>query len=174
MTVSLKLIFMATLILMVSLWDAFDWNNGMTDGYNEAVRRLRHKQLHEGVSLLTQEARNGNAAAQFRLGFMSEFGIGSVHNPHYAQRWYRQAAALSYAPAKERLDLIATEFLKAMPVLDARAKSGEPLALAQLGFAYLYGLGVQESPSLAEVLCQKARTANDAQIEVNILCSRSS
>lgn len=64
MTVRLKLVAMATLILMVSLWGAFDWNNGMTDGYNEAIRRLRHKQLHEGITLLTKEARNGNAAAR--------------------------------------------------------------------------------------------------------------
>lgn len=109
MTVSLKFISIVTLILMGSLWGAFDWNNGMTDGYNEAVRRLRHKQLHEGMSLLIQEAHNGNAAAQFRLGFMSEFGMGSAPNPHDAQHWYCQAAALGYFPAEKRLDFIATD-----------------------------------------------------------------
>jgi len=142
-TVLPKLVVITILLLMISIWSAFDWSNGMTHGYNDAVRRLRHKRFHEGILLLTKEARDGNAAAQFRLGLMNEFGAGAVRNAHHAQRWYRQSATLGYAPAKKRLDLIAADYLKAIPSLVSRAESGDQLARAQLGFAYLYGLGVQ-------------------------------
>lgn len=150
---------------MISIWSAFDWSNGMTHGYNDAVRRLRHKKFHEGILLLTKEACDGNAAAQYRLGLMYEFGAGAVRNVHHAQGWYRKSARLGYAPAKMRLDLIAADYSRVMP-------NHEISLLVPSGNCLSLWTGVQESLLLADSWCQKASTDRDKQIETDILCSR--
>ena len=69
----------------------FDNGHGVAQDYAEAVRLFR------------LAAAQGDADAQYNLGYMFEYGHGVAQDTAEAIRWYRLAAAQGHANATAKL-----------------------------------------------------------------------
>jgi TPR repeat protein len=58
----------------------------------------------EALKWFRQAASNGNAQAEYNVGFMYSNGRGVRHNDEEAVRWFRQAARHGYEEAKKELE----------------------------------------------------------------------
>ncbi|WON72889.1 caspase, EACC1-associated type [Nitrosospira sp. Is2] len=62
---------------------------------------------NDPISAMIKEAEQGNAGAQFRLGWMYQYGSGGVlENSEKAREWYRKAAEQGHPKARRQLDAI--------------------------------------------------------------------
>ena len=60
----------------------------------------------ENIEKVIQEAKAGDADAQYRLGVMYAKGIGVSKDRQESLRWYRRAAGQGHAKAREALEFI--------------------------------------------------------------------
>lgn len=60
----------------------------------------------ENIEKVIQEAKAGDADAQYRLGVMHAKGIGVSKDRQESLRWYRRAAGQGHAKAREALEII--------------------------------------------------------------------
>jgi TPR repeat protein len=111
-----------------------------------------------------EQARAGNAKAQFLLGLSYEQGLrGAEPDAAEAARWYRKAAEQGHAPAQAKLAL-ALQFGRGIPADAAEARrwygkaAEQGLAEAQYNLAYLLesGLGGPRDSSRAVYWYEKA------------------
>lgn len=61
------------------------------------------KNVEHGYSLMIRAAKQGNAAAQYNMGYLYRNGIGVEYNMAEAIKWYRLSAAQNYEQAIESL-----------------------------------------------------------------------
>jgi len=61
------------------------------------------KQYAEAAGLLLPIAQQGNAEAQYAVGYLYHYGYGLPRNEKEATRWITTAAALGYPKAQEAL-----------------------------------------------------------------------
>lgn len=94
-------------------------------------------------------AANGDARAQFDLGFMYDRGLGVPQDYKEAASWYRKAAEQGNAPAQFYLgqmydigNSVPQDYQEAASWYLKAAEQGEALAQLYLGFLYDHGQGV--------------------------------
>ncbi|KAF0188956.1 MAG: hypothetical protein FD168_1175 [Desulfobulbaceae bacterium] len=116
----------------------------MTKEYNYAMALIHQNNYPLGIHTLTKIGEKGDAAAQFQLGIMYEYGFGVSPDIYQSQTWYRASAESGYLPAKQRLTVISQEFSKGLPALRESAERGDIGAQHSLAIMYKYGLGVPE------------------------------
>lgn len=90
-------------------------------------------------------ATQGNASAQYRLGFMYFNGQGVVRDSAESQKWYRLAAAQGHAGAQNDLgarNYQNREYLEALNWYRLAAAQGYASAQHSLGLMYANGFGV--------------------------------
>ena len=86
------------LILFASMVQSADFKKGL-DAYNKGDFKIAYKELH-------QLAEQGDAGAQYNLGFMYDNGEGVLQDDKRAVNWYRKAAEQGYANAQYNLGLM--------------------------------------------------------------------
>ncbi len=128
-------------LLIASASFKAEFNEGLTAARVGDYVRARHVWI--------PLARDGNAEAQFRLGWLYENGLGTKQNPFITAQWYRQAAAQGHSSAQYKLGRMS--FLGwGMPHDDIKAAfyfleaANKGHAKAQYSMAILFqnGLGV--------------------------------
>lgn len=55
---------------------------------------------------LLTEAKRGNAEAQYAVGYMSYYGIGTAKDERLARQWIRQSADQGYPEAQQALKMV--------------------------------------------------------------------
>ena len=94
---------LASLFLIITLGMAQGANAGPLEDGEAALSRGDYA---TALSLFRPLAAQGNAKAQFTLGYMYDNGEGVVQDHKEAVKWYRLAAAQGYAQAQNNLGLM--------------------------------------------------------------------
>jgi len=107
---------------------------------------------YEELTLLREQAEEGNATAQTNLGEIYRFGNGVRQNYEQAVRWYRKAAEQNEPLAQIYLGYmyhlgngVPQNSFQAEYWIRSAAEQNEPWAQNNLGAMYHYGSGVQQS-----------------------------
>jgi len=122
-----------------------------------------------------EKAAKGDAAAQFNLGIMYDFGRGVVKDEAEAVKWYRKAADQGHAKAQYNLGIMYAEG-QGVPKDEAEAvkwyrkAADQGVAEAQynLGVMYASGLGVVKDEGEAVKWWRKAADQGDAPAQFNL------
>ena len=96
----------AALLVFALLMAAPAWAGDEEDCLNEALLKAAPARA---VSVCSRPAEQGNALAQFNLGFMYENGQGMPQDYAEAVKWYRKAADQGDAAAQNNLSLMYAE-----------------------------------------------------------------
>ena len=98
-----------------------------------------------------QMAEQGQAAAQYNLGIMYEYGRGVRQNDVEAARWYRKASVQGVSVAQYKLGImydngwgVPQSDTEAVRWYNNAAKQGHPFAQHDLAFMYAAGTGVAQ------------------------------
>jgi TPR repeat protein len=102
---------------------------------------------------LARKAGNGDAEAQFELGYIYETGKDEVQKDYLAaNKWYRQAAEKGNPAAMLQLGVIYAfgkgvpkDYAEAIKWYRLSADKGNARAMFNIGVMYLHGLGVDKS-----------------------------
>lgn len=101
-------------------------------------------------------ARNGDAQAQYELGYCYDRGEGVVQDHEKAMFWFLKAAMQEHDEACYELGMlyhygegVEQNYAKAVYWYEKAAKRGHAMAQNSLGNRYLYGEGVEENDELA-------------------------
>lgn len=121
----------------------------------EAQRDLRGGRTAEAAQLLAALANNGDPDAQYRLGQLTEKGIGTKRDVDKAIALYKQAADHNVVGAGVRLgeiylrgDLVLPDGVLAQAYLERAAYQGSPSAAMLMG--QLYSGATGRSPDLVD------------------------
>ncbi|MBC8128459.1 MAG: sel1 repeat family protein [Gloeobacteraceae cyanobacterium ES-bin-144] len=142
-----------------------------------AMDAFRAGRYSAAVELATPLAEQGNAEAQYLLGFANEFGQGTVASRDKALEFYRKAAANKHKDAVYRLSamLLASEKAEerdqAREVLETAAKDDPALAARTLGEAYLRGL-LSKDPDPDKAVFWWKRASDAGDVLSSILLAR--
>ncbi len=101
-------------------------------------------QFAEALGPLKEKAEQGNAEAQYRVGWMYQTGKGTEANNEVAIVWYKKAANQGHLSAQNNLcsaDLSAQNFQEAAVWCDKAANQNHPKAQFLLAMMYLNGQG---------------------------------
>ena len=119
---------------------------GFKTEFNEGLTAARAGDYVRAQNVWRPLARDGNAEAQYRLGWLYENGLGTEQNPFITAQWYRQAAAQGHSSAQYKLGKMS--FLGwGMPRDDIKAASyfleaaNKGHAKAQYSMAILFQIG---------------------------------
>jgi TPR repeat protein len=103
----------------------------------------------KAMKLFQQASARGNAEAQYRIGFLYEFGQGVPRNQAEAMKWYLQSAENGYPQAQFSVGVcyaqgrdVPQDYAKALSWLQKAADHAHSEALAWLGTMYQEGRGV--------------------------------
>ena len=98
-----------------------------------------------------QMAEQGQAAAQYNLGIMYEYGRGVTQNDVEAVKWYRKASVQGVSVAQYKLGVmydngwgVPPSDTEAVRWYGNAAEQGHPLAQHDLAFMYAAGTGVAQ------------------------------
>lgn len=124
---------------------------------------------------LRKAAEQGDAEAQFSLGFMYTGGLGVPQDDAQAITWYRKAADQELADAQFYLGLMYDEgrgvpqdFVKAYKWYRKAAEQGLVVAQYNLYFMYREGQGVSQDYAQAIKWCSKAAEQGLAEAQYNL------
>ena len=115
----------------------------------EAIAAFNGRDYAEALTRFETLARDGNAEAQFRLGFIYERGEGASTDHQLAANWYRKAADQGHARAQSELGVlyefgrgVPRDFRQSVHWYRKAAEQGLSVALYNLGVMYRDGQGV--------------------------------
>jgi len=142
-----------------------DFSDGL-DAYNAGDHEAA---LQEWLAL----AEEGDVRAQYNVGWMNAYGIGTLKDYEEAINWYRKSADQGFVHAQfnlgnmylrgdgvEKDDALAfTWFIKA-------AEQGDAASQYNLGRMYIMGKGVVENMPEAKIWIKKAYENNDKNISI--------
>ena len=108
-------------------------------------------------------AQQGDASAQFFIGWMYANGKGVLKNDKAAVEWIRKAAEQGYADAQTSLGVkyfngegVLTDYKEAIKWFSKAANQEDAKAQLKLGIAYAIGTGVQKDLNKAKYWAEKA------------------
>jgi len=142
-----------------------DFSDGL-DAYNAGDHEAA---LQEWLAV----AEEGDVRAQYNVGWMNAYGIGTLKDYEEAINWYRKSADQGFVHAQfnlgnmylrgdgvEKDDALAfTWFIKA-------AEQGDAASQYNLGRMYIMGKGVVENMPEAKIWIKKAYENNDKNISI--------
>ena len=124
---------------------------------------LGRKNYADNINYIIKSAEQGEAEAQYLLGYCYQFGIGVEQNEKLAVKWYRVSAEQKYPLAQYALggcyfqgQGVKQNDDKAIRLFEIAAQNGVGLAFHQLGDVYEYGWGVEKDCVKAVEYYQKA------------------
>ena len=158
---------LSLLLLLFSLIGSSnaDFGDGL-DAYNAGDHKTA---LQEWLALAEQ----GDFRAQYNVGWMNAYGIGTLKDYEQAVNWYRKSADQGFVHAQfnlgnmylkgngvEKDDALAFSwFIKS-------AEQGDAASQYNLGRMYIMGKGVVENMSEAKYWIKKAYENNDKNISI--------
>ncbi|AFN35762.1 tetratricopeptide repeat protein [Taylorella equigenitalis] len=120
------------------------------------------------IATLEQNAAEGDARSQFKLGEAYEFGKGVEKNPEKAFELYSKAANHGYRAAQTNLGFLydtgtgtKQDFDAAMNWYKAAANQGDLAAMYNIGLLYEAGRGVKKDIDTAKMWYKKACDLDD-------------
>ncbi|KAF9376691.1 hypothetical protein BGX21_003415, partial [Mortierella sp. AD011] len=120
-------------------------------------------------------AKQGNADAQFNIGYMYEMGYGVVANYSTSIEWYQKAADQGHAYAQCSLGFmhhkgygVAQSYSKALEWYRKAADQGNPTAQCCVGNIYDFAHGVPRDPSKAFIWYQKSANQGYTNAQVSL------
>lgn len=141
-------------------------------GYDEGVAAYNQQDFATALRELQPLATQGEAKAQFILGFMHELGQGVPRNPAEAVSWYRKAAEQGQVAAQYNLSImyetgegVSQNFAEAAKWYKTAALRGLAKAQARLGGLYASGQGVAQDYAEAAKWYRKAAEQGDAETQ---------
>jgi hypothetical protein len=152
--------------------DAAEWfKRGNAYARGEGVRQDNS----EAFKLFRMAAENGNADAQWTLGYSYDEGKGIPKDDAEAVKWYRKAAEQGHADAQFNLGYRYDEG-KGVPKDDAEAvkwyrkaaEQGHADAQSNLSWAYEKGEGVRKDDTEAAKWCRKAAEQGKVASQKNL------
>lgn len=122
------------------------------------------KHFSRAAKLLSPLADAGLAEAQYRMGIITQNGLGTARDPQAALRWLSAAAAQDHALAQHGLGFIylegeegvAPDPQQALHWFRLAAEQGLAGSAATLGRMYADGIGVPPDPEQAKQWYRKA------------------
>ena len=137
--------------------------------------------MSENVYAYLQEARNGNAYAQYKLGFSFYTGDGVRKNYSEAVKWLRKSAEQGYAKAQNHLGFcyyngqgVTQNYSEAVKWYRKSAEQGNALGQYNLGTCYESAKGVTQNYSEAVKWYRKSAEQGNTNAQNNLaLCYKS-
>ena len=147
---------------------------GDADDCNNAAALLQTDPAR-AVAACSKRAGQGDAHAEFMLGFMYQFGEGVLRDDVRASLWYRKAADQGVAAAQYNLGVmydsgqgVAQDHAKALQLYRAAADQGMAGAQYNLALSYAQGLGVPQDYKAAAELSLQAAEQGFAAAQLNL------
>ena len=110
----------------------------------------------ECVKWYRAAAKQGDASAQYSLGYCCQYGIGVEQDEEEAIEWYWLSAKQGNADAQNNLGYcyqhgigVKQDYGLAVKLVRASAKQGNAPAQYNLGYCYQYGIGVEQDEDVA-------------------------
>ena len=145
---------LATLLLGLSLISSSSWSADFGKGYTAYNSGDFATALREWTPLAEQ----GNASAQYNLGFMYDLGMGVLQDDKTAVKWYTLAAEQGNADAQYNLALmykngegVLQDYKTAVKWYRLAAEQGNAGAQYNLGWKYSNGEGVLQDDVYAHM-----------------------
>ena len=139
---------LATFLLMALLISSLAYSSDFKKGFDA----FQKEDFQQAYQIFRSLANQGDALAQFTLGFMYETGQGVPQNDVEAVRWYRSAAEQGVAKAQNNLGSryilgqgVQKNDAEAVRWFRAAAEQGDVEAQARLGSMYFVGRGVVQN-----------------------------
>ena len=112
---------------------------------------LRQQDYDKVIKLFKNGAKQGDAEAQYNLGYMYENGKGVEGDYVIAAEWYEKAAAQGHAKAQNNLAFlyrkgygVPQDIDKAIELYEKSAGQGCTIAQTNLGYLYKHGTEVEQ------------------------------
>ena len=142
-----------------------DFGDGL-DAYNAGDHKTA---LQEWLSL----AEKGDVRAQYNIGWMNAYGIGTLKDYEQAVNWYRKSADQGFVDAQFNLgnmylrgDGVEQDYTLAYSWFIKSAEQGDAAAQYNLGLMYIKGKGVVANMPEAKHWIKKAYKNNDKNISI--------
>ena len=135
--------------------------------YNKGLEYYNKKEYSESVKWFKKAAEQGNAKAQFKLGYCYQYEKGVIEDINEAVKWYNKAAEQGYAEAQNGLgdyyfwDSTTRDYAKAVKWYKKAAEQGIARAQASLGYCYATGPDAVKNDSEAFKWYKKAAEQGD-------------
>jgi hypothetical protein len=162
---------MKKLLVVVSLFFA---SAAWAGDYEDGLRASLNNDYPVALAKFRLAAAQGNASAQFNLGFMFNRGRGVAQDYVEAVRWYRLAAAQGDVQAQvllgtmfERGQGVAQDYVEAVRWYRLAAAQGDLLAQLNLGFMFDEGKGVAQDFTRAHMWFNLAAVSGDKEAVKN-------
>ena len=144
--------------------------------YNsDGVKAYNVGNYTEAVKCFRKAAEQGNATAQFNLGYCYEKGQGVAKDETEAVKWYREAAEQGFALAQcylgycyEKGQGVAKDYTEAVKWYRKAAEQGNAAAQNNLGYCYKKGQGVAKDYTEAVKWYRKAAEQGNAAAQNNL------
>src|SRR5215471_10096284 len=145
------------------------------EDFDAAVAAYRRGDYAAAVKLLKPLAEQGDARAQFNLGFMCDKGRGVPQDYATALSWYRKAAEQGHSSAQTNLGFmysqgrgVPQDYATALSWYRKAAEQGDAKAQFNLGLMYAQGQGVTQDYATALSWYRKAAEQGDATAQFNL------
>ena len=155
-------------LLLVVLLTTFAQTEVFADGLADGLAAAQKGDFQAAWKSWKPLADQGNAEAQFNLGFLYENGKGVAKDNVEAVKWYRKAAEQGDASAQTNLGFmyengkgVAKDNVEAVKWYRKAAEGGDAEAQFNLGVMYMLGKGVKKSAVDAYVWFNFAAAAGD-------------
>ena len=120
-------------------------------------------------------AEQGDASAQYNLGYCYQHGLGVPQNYAETVKWYRQAAEQGHAPAQYNLGYcyqhgrgVSQNYTEAVKWFRKATEQGHARAQYKLGNCYSWGKGVAKDYTEAVKWYHKAAEQGNIQAQYNL------
>lgn len=154
----MNLLARSTLIVLCMTMSGISWA-----GVDEGMAAFKRRDYAEAFKEFRQPAKQGNAVAQFKLGYMYDAGLGVEQNKAEAFSWFKKSAAQGDADAQGYLGMmyangsgVKQDKVEAVKWYRLAANLGNGDAQLSLARAYYNGEGVEQSNDEAERWASKA------------------
>ena len=144
-------------------------------GFDDGVAAFERGDYVTAVREFRTLAGRGNAAAQFNLGIIYDYGHGVGTDYARAMKWYRRAAEQGFDAAQFNLGIMydygqglpAEDYAAAVKWYRKAAEQGNARAQNSLGFMYDKGRGVPRNTNIAHMWYSLAAAQGDEQAAGN-------
>ena len=156
-------LFLLSFVLIGS--SSADFSDGL-DAYNAGD----HKTAFQEWLALAEE---GDVRAQYNVGWMNAYGIGTLQDYEAAANWYRKSADQGFVHAQFNLgnmylrgDGVEKDDALAFSWFMKSAEQEDAASQYNLGRMYIMGKGVVENMPEAKIWIKKAYENNDENISI--------
>ena len=136
---------------------------------------LKQQDYDKAIKLYKKGAKQGDADAQYNLGYMYENGDGVERDDNIAAEWYEKAAAQGHAKAQNNLAFlyrkgygVPQDIDKAIELYEKSARQGCATAQRNLGYLYKYGTEIGQDYVKAAEWFRKAAEQGNPTGQVNL------